>query len=351
MNALALLVATAVAVARAHKGGGGNVHSMPTDAALKEFAMAASEEFAEAFAEGLASHNFRRSRKGRGTGPIEALLISSITTARRATAYVESGRAPGEGMLQVASAMHSMRAKLGLPPIEYHSCDWSGSRTHSASDDRKARERVRSIPNITFHNGNSMVLVPELLRTLGEQGHKRVVVYIDGPKGYASVSLLRQAVAHRHVLAAIESDAGHGWDSRALLDNLVITAASDLNRERWPCRTVTFTSDDPDYMHRFEYVNKRFVFDDGGDDVSWAYVTSPSLHCCKYAPPAPCYGNITYHASIVVIMRTAHPSADNEVKCFDRASYAAPRCMKASGRPVWTGGCMPSATNKLCRYP
>ena len=195
MDALALLVATAVAVTRSHKRGSGHVDSMPTDAALKEFALAAGEEFAEAFAAGLASHNFRRNRRGRGTNPTEALLISSVTTALRADAYVESGRAQGEGMLQVASAMQFMRAKLGLPPIEYHSCDWSRARTHSASDDRKARERVRSIPNITFHDGNSMVLVPELLRTLGEQGHKRVVVYIDGPKGYASVSLLRQAVA------------------------------------------------------------------------------------------------------------------------------------------------------------
>lgn len=325
----------------------GHVQSPPDQiesaSSLKAFALAAATRHHDSFVAALAERRFHFSVKGRGSRPMEALLIASVVAELNADAFIESGRARGDGAIQVAAALHRIRSGLGLPPIEFHSLEWTKSRTHSPADDKFARARLSKIPNVTFHDDNSLKLVPQLLRQLGAAG-KRTVVFVDGPKGYASLILLREAVRHRHVIALFEADAQQGWDARGGIDNLIQGRARDLNRAQWPCKTEAFATDDPDYVARFRDVDERFF-----PKATWTMPKGQRPPCCKYAAPAPCFGNVTLPDAVILMMR-ARPAGPCLNEFPPNRTLPSPKCQTSSGKtPTWRPALVQDCRKIDCR--
>jgi hypothetical protein len=306
--------------------------------ALKNLASAAGEKYEATFVAALKAKNFAYKNTSRATSPIEALMIAAVTMSLGVDAFIESGRAAGDGGLQIAATMARARADMGLPPIEYHSCDWSKARTHRAEDDKAAIAKLSGIRNVTFHDGNALLMVPRLVRQLGEAG-KRTVVYVDGPKGYASMVLLHDLIRIPSVAALIESDASYGYDARGHLENLVSHGSSDMNRDHWPCKTTTFATDDPSWVARYAHYNADFCADKACVKyLTEGYKTRPP--CCKYAAPKPCWGDVTLNAAAVLIMRT-HPASQCSVG--PKEKLTPPKCMTANGASTKDRSCSPKA--------
>ena len=274
----------------------GHVPEVRAASDLKAFALDAATKHAPIFREALELHNFTHFK--RGALPQEILMLASVVRELKADVVVESGRARGDSGLMLLAALHQLRKRLGGKPVAFHSLDWSGSRSFVPADDKVARQRLSQFPNVTVWDGNALTMLPHVLGTLKSS---RVVLFTDGPKGYAGMYLNRQANQMRHVVAQFVHDAGFGFDVRAQLDNLITGTAGDLGRRNWPCATEAFSNDDPDFADRFAYL----------DELAGVPVSQPPYQdhasrkkpCCLYAPPAPCYGNVTRAYAITLVMR------------------------------------------------
>jgi hypothetical protein len=265
---------------------------------LHDFALATAAKHEASFTTAIKEVGFTTDGHHRGAMAHEMLLVAAVTAELKADVLIESGRAAGESALMVLSALRRIRSEMKQPPIQFHSIDWSKARWHFPADNRVALQRLALFPNVTLHDGNALHIVPQLVEELTQRG-LRVVLFTDGPKGYAGQFLHREAIRNRHVVAQFIHDANYGYDVRAFLDSLMVGRISDMNRDRWPCRNEVFYSDDPTWRRSFGHLDTAF-------NKVQPPTNSNNKKCCLYAPPAPCYGNVTFSLSaIALVMRHA----------------------------------------------
>ena len=280
---------------------------------LRALVFSAAGRHAANFEAALRSQAFHSNE--RGALPQEMLLVAAVTAELDADALVESGRARGDSALMLLSSLQRIRAAQGKPPIAFHSLDWTRARWHVKVDNAVALQRLASFPNVTLHDGDATLLLPKVLRRLRGS---RVVLFTDGPKGYAGQWLQRLANALPHVVAQFVHDARPGADVRAHMENLVTGLSRDANRDAWPCPTDAFFTDDVAWQRLYGHLDATFA-------TAPAVFPTTTTECCVQNPPRPCFPNSTMGPAIGLTMRRA----DADASCLRRDPHAAtPACGK-----------------------
>jgi hypothetical protein len=292
---------------------------------LKLFALAAGAKHLDTF---RAAVN-RRIEEGtfkpgqRGALPQEMLLVAAITAELDADVIIETGRARGDSALMILSALQEIQRARGRPMVEFHSVEWTKARWHIPSDNRLALQRLKLFSNVSLHDGDATRVLPKLLPRLRS---KRVVLFTDGPKGYAGQALHREAIRMPHVVAQFIHDANFGFDVRAHIENLITGKARDMNRDAWPCGSEAFFSDDPAWQRANRQLDIEFIADHKRLGHAYTvYTTRPP--CCLYSAPTPCFGDhINTTDAIALIVRR-----DDAHSCLNlNTTLPAPRCMGRS---------------------
>jgi hypothetical protein len=314
------------------------VPSIASPEDLKAFALAAGAKYQDTFRAAVREQMQRGIFKSgvRGARPQEMLLLAAVTAELNADVLVETGRARGDSALMLLSMLQRVRKTRGQPPIEFHSVDWTSARWHIPADNKVALSRLNLFPNVTLHDGDASLVLPELLPTL--RG-KRTVLFTDGPKGYAGLALQRQAIKMPHVIAQFIHDASYGYDVRAGLENLLTGKTGDMNRGAWPCTSEAFYSDDPDWQR----ANGHLDWELGVDPKALSHKHKQPPPCCMYRAPAPCYGEgVNVTEAIGLIMRR-----DDARSCLEsKESLPEPQCCQPHCSPeclAWAASCQPKA--------
>ena len=159
-----------------------------------------------------------------------ALILHTLHRLR-IKRVIESGRARAQSTWILATY---------LPELEVHSVEMRDD-----ADARFGRERVRSLKNVTLHQGDGRELVP-LLTWLDKEP---TAVLLDGPKGLAAVDLLDQCFRRSHVVAGFIHDMRRLDHGRA--SPFRVAAA-----ERFPKHLF---SDAPELVAQFQHLDAAVI--------------------------------------------------------------------------------------------
>ena len=129
----------------------------------------------------------------------EALALVTMCELMNITHYIESGTANGYSTEVVA---------LNLPSsVKIITIDLD-TKYHLAT---KTSSRLRQYPNVQCLKGNSEIIIPRLLESLGSES--RVAVFVDGPKGSEGLQLLKTALQFDAVVLGALHDMAPYWES------------------------------------------------------------------------------------------------------------------------------------------
>lgn len=146
----------------------------------------------------------------RGILHSEMLAICAVCDELDVEVIIESGRARGQSTYMLAKYFRSQ-------PVKIISIDWKGSYYFSEEDDTFARERLAPYDNVEILYGDSLQVMPELVRKLAG---KRIAVLLDGPKGQVAMDLLRRLISEpEDIVAAFFHDTMKGTPQRQSLED------------------------------------------------------------------------------------------------------------------------------------
>jgi hypothetical protein len=151
----------------------------------------------------------------------EALFIGACCDGVEPKRFIESGRARGQSTVLLAKSF----PHLPIISIEFD---------RASPDCQVASRRLASFANVELRFGDSMTLVPELVRS-GD------VVIIDGPKHFHALRLAIQLLRMRQAELIFIHDLHRGTSERRFLDREFPGIAY---------------SDDPEFVRRYSYLDK-----------------------------------------------------------------------------------------------
>ena len=118
----------------------------------------------------------------RGILNSEMLAICSLCEELGVSAIVESGRARGYSTGILAKYFKDR-------PLRIISIDWEKAKWFIGADDKFAKESLAPYKNVELLYGNSVKLMPALVKKLKNE---RVAILMDGPKGKEAVDLAKK---------------------------------------------------------------------------------------------------------------------------------------------------------------
>lgn len=124
----------------------------------------------------------------RGIIHSEAALIVHTCLRVGIERIVESGRARAQSTYMLAKY---------LPHVEIHSIE-----LRENDDADFGRKRVGEFANVTLHDGDGAILIPEIVSQSGVP----TAVLCDGPKGHSAIEIVSRCLAYRHVLVGFIHD-------------------------------------------------------------------------------------------------------------------------------------------------
>lgn len=168
----------------------------------------------------------------RGILHSEMLAVCAVCDELKIEVIIESGRARGQSTYMLA------RYFAGRP-LHILSIDWEQAGYFRAEDDAFARQRLEPFPNVELLYGDSVKLIPDLLRRFAG---KRIAILLDGPKGQVAIDLLKDALCNSNdIVAAFFHDMKKGFPQRQSMEQSFAR--------------VLFT-DDPQYVATFAELDR-----------------------------------------------------------------------------------------------
>lgn len=145
----------------------------------------------------------------RGILHSEMLAMCAVCDDLGVQVILESGRARGQSTWMLAKYFSQQ-------PLKIVSIDWREAEWFSEADDRFALKRLGAFNQVRILYGNSLVLLPRLLK---EFSGKRIGVLLDGPKGEEAIDLLKHLIRQSpDIAAAFIHDTGKDFDYRRELE-------------------------------------------------------------------------------------------------------------------------------------
>ena len=145
----------------------------------------------------------------RGILNSEMLAICSLCEKLGVSAIVESGRARGYSTGILAKYFKDR-------PLRIISIDWEKAKWFIGADDKFAKESLAPYKNVELLYGNSVKLMPALVKKLKNE---RVAILMDGPKGKEAVDLAKKILdKYKNVVVAFVHDMDKRTPHRAQME-------------------------------------------------------------------------------------------------------------------------------------